>query len=67
MTLARGAVAGSGASRTTSMARILNNVRLAKLKPGFYRVRFGATSAGMRSAPLDWWIQVLPREEVVGS
>jgi hypothetical protein len=66
-TLARGAVAGSGASRTTSMAKILNNVRLAKLKPGFYRVRFGATSAGMRSAPLDWWIQVLPREAAVGS
>jgi hypothetical protein len=66
-TLARGAVAGSGTSRTTSMAKILNKVRLAKLKPGFYRVRFGAASAGMRSAPLDWWIQVLPREAVVGS
>ena len=49
------------------MAKILNKVRLAKLKPGFYRVRFGATSAGMRSAPLDWWIQVLPREAAAGS
>lgn len=67
-TLAGGVVDGGSPSRTTSMAKILNNVRLAKLKPGFYRVRFAATSAGLAAAaPADWWIQVLPREAAAGS
>jgi hypothetical protein len=65
--IASGAVAGSGTARTTSMAKILNKVRLAKLQPGFYRVRFDATAAGLRATPLTWWIQVLPREAAVGS
>jgi hypothetical protein len=67
-TLARGIVTGGSPSRTTSMAKILNKVRLAKLKPGFYRVQFTATSAGLKgSTPANWWIQVLPREAAAGS
>jgi hypothetical protein len=65
--LASGTIAGTGTTRTTSLATLLPASRLAKLKPGFYAIAFQAT-AGKTVSPLAVWsFEVLPRETTLES